>query len=162
MKHQIFLALGSNVGDKTGNIQKATLLLKKKVLSGKTANFYESKAAGFTDQDNFINTVIEGNTKLSPEELLDFVKKIEKKVGRVKRFHWGPREIDIDILFYDDLVYKKENLQIPHPRIQERDFVLKPLSDIAPNKIHPEINKSILELLKDLPPASVSIIRDLK
>ena len=158
--NRIYLALGSNVGDKKKNIQQAITLLRKKVSNIKIASFYETKAVGYTEQDNFINTAIEGNTALTPEELLVFIKDVEKKVGRIKRFLNGPREIDIDILFYNNHLLKKDDLQIPHPRLHERDFVLKPLTDLDPMLYHPICKKTVSELLKDLPKGTVSIIQN--
>jgi len=110
---------------------------------------------GYENQEDFINTVLKGYTVLSPLELLDFTKSIEKEIGRVYRFHWGPREIDIDILFFDDLVVDIENLKIPHPRLHERDFVLLPLKDLDENFIHPIFNKTVKELIKDLKMKSI-------
>jgi 2-amino-4-hydroxy-6-hydroxymethyldihydropteridine diphosphokinase len=155
---KIYIALGSNVGDKKHNIQNAISRLTEKISEINVAPFYTSKAVGYTEQDNFMNTVIEGKTGLSPEELLFFVKTIEKEVGRVHRFRWGPREIDIDILFYADLLYQKENLQIPHPRLHERDFVLKPLSDLSSELLHPVLKKSISDILQELPEKKRSIL----
>ena len=105
-----------------------------------------------------MNVVIEGRTSLKPAQLLKFVKKTEKEVGRVKRFRWGPREIDIDILFYGKAKYKKGKLTIPHPRVQERDFVLRPLMDLSPAIMHPIYRKTVRQLYKDLPKTSLSII----
>ena len=96
----IFLALGSNVGDKISNIKKTINLLGSKVSEIESAPLYESKAIGYLDQANFINTVIKGETSLTPHELLKFIKEVEHEVGRVERFRWGPREIDIDIIFF--------------------------------------------------------------
>ncbi|MFA6050758.1 MAG: 2-amino-4-hydroxy-6-hydroxymethyldihydropteridine diphosphokinase [Candidatus Paceibacterota bacterium] len=149
--HTVFLALGSNMGEREAFINKAIDLLRKEINVEKCAPIYESKAAGFSDQNDFANTVLLGQTSLSSDELLSFIKKTEKDLGRIERFTWGPREIDIDIIFYDDLIYKNETLEIPHPRIAERDFVLKPLSDIAPDYIHPVLLKTIEELLNELP-----------
>ena len=144
--HKIFLALGSNVGNKKEQINSAVELLKEHVRNLKTANFYETKPMYYKDQEKFINTALMGETDLSPEKLLEFVKSIEKKLGRQERFRNGPREIDIDILFYDDLILKKDHLEIPHPLIQEREFVLNPLMDLDPNFVHPILKKTIKEL----------------
>lgn len=135
--HTIFLALGSNVGDQEGNIAQAVSLLKEKVEGISLAPLYRSKAVGVTNQPDFVNTALSGKTNLTPQELLTFVKQIEQKVGRVYRYRWGPREIDIDIIFYDALVVKSDNLEIPHPRAHERDFVLRPIADLSPSLIHP-------------------------
>ena len=155
---KIFLALGSNIGNRQENINQAIRFLSKEITDIKQAPIYESKAVGYEDQPDFLNTVISGYTDLSPEELLNFVKKVEKQTGRIKRFRWGPREIDIDILFYGNLVIEKDNLIIPHPRIQERDFVLKPLCDLEPEFIHPVLKKTVLELFNNL--KEKSIIRE--
>lgn len=159
--HTIFLGLGANVGDKKANIKKAVELLKGKITNIIVAPIYETKPWGFKEQDNFLNTAIKGNTYLSPLELFKFVKDVEKKVGRVERFKWGPREIDIDILFYDNLVYKDSDLNIPHPYLHERDFVLKPLMDLDPDFVHPVLKKAISKLYKSLRGNS-SIVRTIK
>ena len=155
---KIFLALGSNIGNRQENINQAIRFLSKEITDIKQAPIYESKAVGYENQPDFLNTVISGYTDLSPEELLNFVKKVEKQTGRIKRFRWGPREIDIDILFYGNIVVEKDNLIIPHPRIQERDFVLKPLCDLEPEFLHPVLKKTVLELLNNL--KEKSIIRE--
>ena len=133
--HTIFLALGTNLGDREKNIKEALKLLKEKVIGMKLASIYESKPQGRINQGNFLNSALKGKTSLSPQELLHFVKGIERKMGRVDRGINGPREIDIDILFYDDIVLDTPDLKIPHPRISERDFVLRPLLDLAPVRI---------------------------
>lgn len=160
--HTIFLGLGANVGDKKANIQKAIELLKEKVKDVIVAPIYETKPWGYEKQDNFLNTALKGNTFLSPSELFKFVKDIEKRVGRIKRFKWGPREIDIDILFYDKLIYKDDTLEIPHPRLHERDFVLKPLIDLDPNFVHPVLRKTIESLYKALSTKDSSIVRTIE
>lgn len=156
----IFLALGSNVGERKKNIETAITLLSQRVSNIKKASFYETRPVGYVEQDNFINTALEGDTDLNPGDLLGFVKRIEKKIGRIQRFKWGPREIDIDILFYGNILYNKNDLTIPHPRLYERDFVLQPLSDLNPDFIHPGLNKSIKQLRIHL--KNKSIIKKLK
>ncbi len=160
--HKIFLALGSNVGDKTKNIETAIALLGEKVTDIRVASLYTTKPVGYVDQDNFVNTAVAGNTSLTPEALLTFVKDIEQKVGRIFRFRWGPREIDIDILFYDDVVLKQDALEIPHPRLQERDFVLVPMLDIEPDFVHPILHKTVQELRDALPQVEHSILQKLQ
>ncbi len=147
---KIFLGLGSNVGKREKNIEKAVNLLSEKISNIKVANLYLTKPVGVENQPDFINTALVGFTDLSPEELLKFVKSVEKKVGRIYRFRWGPREIDIDILFYEGVVLDKKDLVIPHPRIQEREFVLKPLMDLEPEFVHPVFNLTIEELYQRL------------
>jgi len=154
-KIKIFLGLGSNVGNKINNIQKAIIFLLEKIQDIQIAKFYETKAVGYENQENFINTAIKGYTDLDIQSLFEFTKEVEKKVGRIFRFKWGPREIDIDILFYDNVIYKDSNIEIPHPRIVERDFVLKPLLDLEPDFIHPVVKKSIKQLYEELRDKSI-------
>ncbi len=147
---KIFLALGSNIGDRKKNIDRALHLLQEKVFDIKASRIYVSKAVGYEKQPEFFNMVARGFTELSPYELLDFVKDVEKRVGRIKRFRWGPREIDIDILFYEDMQINSDILIIPHPRLHERDFVLYPLAEIEPDYIHPVFQKPISQLLENV------------
>jgi len=156
--HTIFLALGSNVGNKEQNISQAISLLKKKIVITDEAALYTTKPMYFEDQDQFVNTALKGQTRLSLHDTLQYVKDIEKQVGRKKRFRNGPREIDIDILFYERLVYKDEIVEVPHPRIAERDFVLRPLTDIDPDFIHPIFKISITELLQRLPKELLTVV----
>ena len=160
--HQIFLALGSNIENRKQHIETAIVLLREKVHDITVAPLYETKPRYFEDQQNFLNTVLSGYTDLKPMELLHFTKTVQQEVGRVERFRNGPREIDIDILFYDNVVYKDKELEIPHPRLQERDFVLQPFSDINPNFPHPVLKKTIRELLATLPEEQRSVIKILK
>ncbi len=158
MNH-IFLALGSNIESRKQHIETALVLLHEKVHNITVAPLYETKPRYFVDQQNFLNTVLSGFTDLEPRELLQFTKAVQKEVGRVERFRNGPREIDIDILFYDNVIYKDEDLEIPHPRIQERDFVLQPFSDIDPDFSHTVLKKTVRELLDTLPGEQRSVIK---
>jgi len=153
----IYLALGSNVGDSAANIQQAIELMRSKITDISEAPIYSSKAVGYTDQPDFLNTAVRGQTELQPLELLKFVKNIEQQVGRIQRFRWGPREIDIDIIFYGDQVIEMPSLTIPHPRFAERDFVLRPISDLSPHRIDPTSGKTVSELLEKLPASSLAI-----
>lgn len=157
--HTIFLALGSNVGDSVDNIHYAISLLEEKISSITLAPIYTSKAVGYTDQPDFFNTAIKAETNLEPLELLKFVKQIEQEIGRVHRFRWGPREIDIDIIFYDDITFKDDLLEIPHPRAHERDFVLLPIADIDKNFIHPTKQKTIETLLSELSIEQTAVLK---
>lgn len=153
----VYLALGSNVGDSEAFIAKAVELLGAKLSDIELAPLYRSKAVGYTDQPDFVNTALSGKTDLEPEALLAFVKNIEKQIGRVERFRWGPREIDIDIIFYGNQVIDASALTIPHPRFRERDFVLKPLCDLDPAATDPASGQTMAELLALLGPDQASL-----
>jgi 2-amino-4-hydroxy-6-hydroxymethyldihydropteridine diphosphokinase len=155
----IYLALGSNMGDSAALIDQAVKLLREKVSDIKQAPLYHSKAYGYTDQPDFFNTALFGQTELGPEELLEFVKEVEREVGRVKRFRWGPREIDIDIIFYGNETIDHPHLHIPHADFANRDFVLKPLCDLNPDFKDPRSKLSMKDLLNKLP-TSVLMIHD--
>ena len=147
----VYLGLGTNLGDRKQNINKAIGAISLKMSISKQSSLYETTAWGYTDQPDFLNQVIQVETNLSPLRLLNFLKKTEVELGRVENFRYGPRLIDIDILFYDDLIKTTSRLQIPHPRIPERAFVLVPLNEIAPGFVHPVLKKTIAELLTKLP-----------
>ena len=154
----VYLALGSNVGDSDRYIMKAIDLLSPALHDIQRAPLYVSKAVDFTDQADFLNTAISGQTELSPQELLQAIDHIEQQVGRVKRFRWGPREIDIDIIFYGDQLLQTESLTIPHPSFQERDFVLRPLLDLDSKIIDPVSHKTLKQLLDSLDVSQLSIM----
>ncbi len=156
---EVYLALGSNVGDSPALFEQAISLLGKDVLKDiKQTTVYVTKPVGYTDQPNFLNTVISGQTDLAPGELLTRVKQLEHEIGRIKRFHWGPREIDIDIIFYGSLILETPDLVIPHPRLYERDFVLAPLHDLNPDLVDPSSGQTISQLLANLQADQTSII----
>lgn len=143
----IHIGIGSNLGDRQENCLEAVRRLEQHgVPVLKRSSMIETEPWGVTDQPHFINLAIEIETDLSPEELLLLLKSMEKAMGREKTAHWGPRVIDLDILFYDDRIIDSADLQIPHPHLHERDFVLLPLMEIAPEKIHPVLKKKISEL----------------
>lgn len=147
--HQIFLGLGSNLGNREENLSTAQKLIEEKV--GKIcskSSIYETAAWGITEQNAFFNQVIEVQTSFSPSAVLHLVLKIEKDMGRIREIKWGERSIDIDILYYNNEIISTENLTVPHPFIQERKFVLVPLCEIAPAFIHPKLKQTNLELLK--------------
>ena len=132
-RKRVLLGLGSNVGNRLDYILMAIGRLKDLGEIGKISTIYESEPWGVGDQEPFLNCVLELYTRLDPHTLLKELKRIEKEVGRKERFRWGPREIDIDILLYEDEVVETDELKIPHPLIKERDFVLVPMLEIDPS-----------------------------
>ncbi|MBA4348623.1 MAG: 2-amino-4-hydroxy-6-hydroxymethyldihydropteridine diphosphokinase [Thermodesulfovibrio sp.] len=147
----VHIGIGSNIGDRRANCMKAIKNIKNHDIDvKKISSPYETKPWGIKDQPDFINMTVEAETSLSPEELLKVLKDIEKEMGREDSVRWGPRLIDLDILFYDDRVIDIENLRIPHPLLYKRDFVLLPLSEIAPDKIHPLFKKTVKQLKEEM------------
>ncbi len=146
------------MGDRAWNLARAVGLLAGGVDVVRRAPIYESKPVGNISQPDFYNTAVEIQTGMTPGELLAFIKTVEREVGRTPSEHWGPREIDIDIIFYDSLVHTEPGLIIPHSHTPERDFVLMPLADIAPGAIHPSLGKTVSELLAELPADKRSVM----
>jgi dihydroneopterin aldolase/2-amino-4-hydroxy-6-hydroxymethyldihydropteridine diphosphokinase/dihydropteroate synthase len=150
MSHLIHLSLGSNLGHRQDYIQKALKDLEEKICIKKVSFLYETDPVGVLDQPTFLNAACSGVTDLDPYQLLEFLENIMVRMGRVREIKWGPRIIDIDIIFYDQLIIHNQDLIIPHPRLQDRSFVLEPLCDINPDFIHPLIHKKISILLDDI------------
>ncbi|MDK2800431.1 MAG: 2-amino-4-hydroxy-6-hydroxymethyldihydropteridine diphosphokinase [Clostridiales bacterium] len=144
----VYLGIGSNMGDRQANLDAAVDMLRcmEGIEVKAVSPFYHTAPVGYTEQPDFLNGAVEVETILSPHELLKVCQRIEKKLKRVRTIRWGPRTIDVDILLYNHLVMQDENLVIPHPRMHEREFVLKPLNDIAPHVIHPVYKISIREI----------------
>ncbi len=153
---KIYLGLGSNVGDREKNMRAALDELSRRgVHILRTSKIYETEPVGFTDQEWFLNMVVEGETELQPEVLVKLLQEAEKQVGRTATFTWGPRMIDIDVLFYAAETLETENLTIPHKHLHERRFVLEPLFDLVPDLIHPGLGKTIRQLLKECPDTAI-------
>ena len=145
--HTAYVALGSNLGDKEANLRRALeLLIERGVEIVKTSTFISTEPYGVTDQPTFLNGVCEVRTSLEPLALLHILLAIEQEMGRVRLRHWGERNIDLDLLLYEDVVMDTPELKLPHPDMQNRDFVLLPLAEIAPELVHPILQKSIEEL----------------
>lgn len=145
---EIFLGLGSNLGDREENLRRAELALAPAVVIHKISSVYETEPQYVVDQPRFLNRVLRGVTELTPHALLAFLKQIESDLGRVPSERFGPRLVDLDILYYEDKIVNDADLQIPHPRISEREFVLRPMLEIAPGFPHPVTGKTTSDMLK--------------
>ncbi len=152
MGHIAYIGIGSNLGDKIHHCEKAISAILKidrhKFLA--KSSLFKTQPIGYTSQDWFVNGVIKIETDLEAPELLQTLKTIESQLGRIETFRWGPRTIDLDILFFDDVEIHTEDLQIPHPLIQDRQFVLIPLAEIDPTLVHSVLKKTVQELLNNL------------
>lgn len=145
----VYLALGSNLGDRAANLRTAVERIGELGRVEAVSRIYESAAVGYREQGPFYNLVLRLRTGLAPEELFAGVKRIEQGMGRTRSFRNAPRIIDIDILTYDDFVLHTKDLEIPHPRMMERSFVLLPLAEVAPDFVHPLSRRSMAELKAD-------------
>lgn len=143
---RVLLSLGSNLGDREGNLREALRLLQRGLETDAVSSFYETDPVGYRDQPAFVNAVCLGQTALAPEELLSLARSVEAQMGREPSFPNGPRLIDIDILAYGTAVLDTPDLTIPHPRMAERAFILVPLAEMAPGWRHPTLGKTAGEL----------------
>ena len=147
----IYIALGTNLGDKEKNLKEALgRLAQKGITVCKVSDFMETRPYGVIDQPDFLNAVAEVRTEKSPADLLQVLLQIEQEMGRKRIRRWGERNIDLDLLLYDDQIIDLPDLKVPHPDMQNRDFVLCPLAQIAPETVHPVLGKTIGQLWEDL------------
>ncbi len=157
MEHIVYLALGSNVGNRLANLKNAVNNLTPQLNVKKKSPVYETPPWGFKEQEAFLNQVVMAETYLEPETLLGHLKRLETALGRETSFQNGPRLIDMDILFFDDMVIDSPSLVIPHPRLPQRAFVLVPLNDISPNLFHPLLGKPVREMLLDVDRININL-----
>ena len=150
--HTAYIGIGSNIGDRFNNIKNAELEINSSGNSKvvEISKIYETEPVGYLNQAEFLNCVFKIETYLEPVQLMKSLIKIEKILKRVRVIHWGPRTIDLDIIFYDNIISTAKDALIPHPRMHERMFVLKPLCDLDPSYIHPVINKSCIHIAEKL------------
>jgi 2-amino-4-hydroxy-6-hydroxymethyldihydropteridine diphosphokinase len=153
----IYIGLGSNLGNRLDNLNKAVEALPPRVQKMAASPVYETVPWGYLEQPAFLNQVIEVETGLLPVDLLKYLKEIEQKLGRQPTFRNGPRLIDLDIIVYGDWIFDQDGLVIPHPRMHERAFVLKPLADLAAELCHPVCGMTIQDLLRKVDQKDVQL-----
>ena len=152
-----YLSLGTNLGDRLANLLNAVAALPPLVEPLAASPIYETKPWGYSDQPAYLNQVLHAVTTLEPLALLAHLKILETRLGRLPSFRYGPRKIDMDILFYDEIILETPALAIPHPRLAERAFVLVPLADLAPDLRHPVLGKTIQQLLSAIDRQGVNL-----
>lgn len=150
MEHEVFIALGSNLGSRLENLRAAREYLQEVLEIRQISSVYETEPWGYEEQPRFLNQVVQGSTRISPTALLAALKAIEARMGREKTFRYGPRLIDLDLLSYDNLIWQSQELTIPHPELHKRSFVLVPLEEIAPQWEHPVDHKTVAEMAAEI------------
>lgn len=155
--NKVYLGIGSNVGEREDNIVRALTLIDESdsVTLKACSSIYETKPYGIKEQSNFLNCVVYIETEFLPEFLLKYLKNIEVKTGRKKTFRWGPRVIDVDILYFNDIVYDSENLLIPHHDLLNRDFFIVPLLELNKNIGYPGTNKKLVDMVSSSIPRNI-------
>ena len=150
--NKVYIAAGSNLGDKEETLKEAIYKIDKRkdCVVTKVSNFYTTDPVGYEDQDQFVNCVFEINTLQTPSELMDTLLEVEKDFKRERIIRWGTRTLDLDIIFYDDIISYDEHILIPHPRAHERQFVMKPMCDINPYYVHPIYRKRVMDISSEL------------
>ena len=150
--NKVYIAAGSNLGDKEETLKEAIYIIDKRkdCVVTKVSNLYTTDPVGYEDQDQFVNCVFEINTLQTPSELMDTLLEVEKDFKRERIIRWGPRTLDLDIIFYDDIISYDEHILIPHPRAHERQFVMKPMCDINPYYVHPIYRKRVMDISSEL------------
>ena len=151
MSHVAYIALGSNLGDRDGNLRDAVRRLKRAGSVAQISSWYETEPMEVTDQPWFLNAVVEVHTEMEPLSLMQALLSMERDMGRERKEPKGPRSIDLDLLLFDDRTVNAPELVLPHPAMHHRRFVLAPLAEIAPEAMHPILRKTALTLLKTLP-----------
>lgn len=152
---RVYLSLGSNIGDRAGNIARAVAALASHgVRVTRESSLYETEPVDFREQDWFLNSVVEAETDLTPGQVMDALLKIERALGRQRLVPKGPRLIDMDILLFGSSIVRTPELEVPHPRMAQRRFVLVPFNEIAPGARHPVLKKTVAELLAEVPDPS--------
>jgi 2-amino-4-hydroxy-6-hydroxymethyldihydropteridine diphosphokinase len=160
IKKTVFIALGTNLGDRGSNLRAAIAAFPPQVQVVSESRIYETAPWGYREQPDFLNQVVHAETDLPPSALLAYLKAIEEQIGREPTFRYGPRIVDLDILFIEDCIINQVDLSIPHPRLHERAFVLVPLADLVPDFLHPILGCTVGDLLAEIGNDGVVEFRD--
>jgi 2-amino-4-hydroxy-6-hydroxymethyldihydropteridine diphosphokinase len=156
----VYLSLGSNLGDRKSYLESVQSGLPPDVLVRQASSFYETEPWGYSFQPEFLNQVLLVETHLTARELLNYIKDLEAKIGREPSFRYGPRLVDIDIIMYGDQIIQEPDLKIPHPRFQDRAFVLVPLAEISPELMIPGTENTVMDLLKEIDLSGVHLYQE--